>query len=211
MKIFTALVSFLLCFILHASAQTNLSEVSLEYAVESLSKSNAVASTTFRQSIWIKSHLSKSVFNGPSGSETVIYDARSKSGVILREYAAQKILIELNESDWNDYLQSSKAQDFKQGNEQKQLGEYSCWKATGTNGNLALTIWYTQQFRISHAEYGLYYPALNGLPVQIETCQKNECLRYELKSLKTESIPSSVFEYNKKDYRIIQYKATKKG
>lgn len=182
----------------------------MEYTVESIAKSNSVAPTVFRQSIWIKSHLSKSVFNGPSGSETVIYDARSKSGVILREYAGQKILIELNESDWNDYLRSSKSQIFKKGNEQMRLGEYSCRKASGTDGNLMLTVWYTQQFRIAHAEYGLYYSALDGLPVQIEACQKNECLRYVLKSLQTESIPSSLFEYNRKEYRIIQYKEAKK-
>lgn len=210
MKLFSVLVSFLLCLEFHASAQTNLTEVYLEYTVESIAKSNAASPTIFRQSIWIKSHLSKSVFNGPSGSETVIYDARSKSGVILREYAGQKILIELNESDWNDYLQSSKSQIFNQGNEEKRLGEYSCRKASGTDGNLSLTVWFTQQFKIVHAEYGLYYPALKGLPVQIDACQKNDCLRYELKSLKTESIPSFVFEFSRKDYRVIPYKETKK-
>ncbi len=182
----------------------------MEYAVIPLAKSESDVST-LRQSIWVKSHLSKSVFYGPSGSETVIYDARSKSGVILREYAGQKILIELNETDWNDYSRSSKSQVFKKGIEQNRVGEYLCQKATGTDGDLSLTVFYAQQFRIAHAEYGLYYPDLDGLPVRIDACQKNECLRYELKSLKTESIPSSVFEFSRKDYRVVPYKSTKKG
>jgi hypothetical protein len=194
------------------SAQTILSEASMVYEVKSVSKNNPTPRGTFQQHIWIKGHLSKSVFMSPSGRETVIYDARAKSGVILKEYAGQKILIELGEADWNDYQRSEKMLDFKQEKEQIKLGDYQCRMAVGTHENLNLSVWYTPNFKIAHAEFGLYYPALDGLPVQIHTCQQQDCLHYELKSLQTESIPSSVFEYNRKDYRVIQYKdAVKKG
>lgn len=195
-----------------ASAQTILTEAAMVYEVKSVSKNNATLRGTFQQNIWIKGHLSKSVFISPSGRETVIYDARAKSGVILKEYASQKILIELGESDWNDYQRSVKTLVFKQENEITKRGEYPCMKAIGANGNQNLVIWFTSNFKVAHAEFGLYYPSLDGLPIRIENCQQGDCLHYELKSLQTESIPASIFEYNRKDYRVIQYKdAVKKG
>src|SRR6476661_995320 len=106
MKFFkTGFVAILLFTCIGASAQKVISEGTLLYNISIQTGSSEPrmadmldgATTT----IYIKGNQSRSELISGLGSEVTIYDSRKGTGVILKDYSGQKLMITLTRDDWD--------------------------------------------------------------------------------------------------------------
>src|SRR5450432_1351452 len=106
MKLYSAILLFICIFTsLDSFAQKNLSEGSLVYniSVETGSTQPKMAdmldgATT---TVYLKGSESRTEMISGLGSEATIYNAATGSGVILKDYSGQKLMITLSPQEWD--------------------------------------------------------------------------------------------------------------
>jgi hypothetical protein len=90
-----------------ASAQKTMSEGGITYnlVIRKAGADTAVAANTLGAATvteYVKGSLSRTDMSSTLGSESILHDAKSGDGVILKEYSGQKLMITLTKSNWLD-------------------------------------------------------------------------------------------------------------
>src|SRR5665647_3368901 len=138
--------------------QKNLTEGSLVYnmSVETGSAEPKMAdmldgATT---TISIKGNQSRVELLSGLGREATIYNAATQSGVILKDYSGQKLMITLTSKEWEDNNKKYEGIVFENTGETSVISGYNCRKATAklTNGT-TFTVFYTSDINISNKSY----------------------------------------------------------
>lgn len=198
-----------------ANAQKTLNEGTLIYnmSVETGSDAPKMAdmldgATT---SIFIKGKQSRVELVSGLGSESSIYNSATQSGFILKDYSGQKLLITLNNKDWENSNKKYEGIVFENTGETSVIAGYNCRKATAKLKNgTTFTVWYTTDVSMGNKDYDPQFKTLPGLAVQYEMTSTKMKFKFTLTKVSYESVPSSKFEMPKSGYRIMTYEETKK-
>ncbi len=94
-------IALLLLLPFSGSAQKRVGDLTLLYnsiITNSKDSGRKIVSTT---AYFLKGNLSRAEVNNSLFSSVTIYDSKAGSGVILREVNGQKLLIRMNEENWN--------------------------------------------------------------------------------------------------------------
>ena len=92
-------------------AQKTISEGTIVYNISTQSdnkSSTADPMSGATSTVYIKGSLSRTDMVSPLGKESVIYDEKNASGVILKEYSGQKLMITLTKENWINFYEKVK-------------------------------------------------------------------------------------------------------
>ncbi len=196
-------------------AQKTVSEGTLVYniSIETGSKEPQMAdmldgATT---TIYLKGSQSRSEMVSSLGSEVTIHDSRNGSGVILKDYSGQKLMITLTKEDW--FKKNSKYEGiaFETTNETLNISGYNCKKAIAKlKDGSAFVVYYTTELEIADKDYEYQFKTLPGLALQYEWQSGKMKFKYKLSKINFDAVPASKFEIPKSGYRVMTYAETKK-
>jgi len=210
-------IIFLFSFVLISSsttAQKSFTEGTLVYnmSVETGSGEPKIAdmfdgATT---TIYLKGMISRTELVSSLGSEATIYNASTGSGVILKDYSGQKLMITLTSQNWTQNNSKYEGIVFENTGTTENIAGFSCKKAIAKlkNGE-SFTVYYTSEVNVANKSYDSQFKTLPGLPVQYEMQSGKMILKFTLASISYNPVPSSKFEIPKSGYRVLTYDETK--
>lgn len=200
---------------LDTSAQKTLREGTLVYnmAVETGSGEPKMAdmldgATT---TIYLSGGLSRVELVSGLGKEATIHNADNGTGVILKDYSGQKLMITLTAAQWKENNQKYDGITFENTGETKVITGYNCKKAIAKLKNgTSFTVFYTNDVKMLNNSYDAQFKNLPGLAVQYEMVTGKMKFRFTLSKINFNPVAASLFEIPKSGYRIMKYEETKK-
>lgn len=162
-------------------------------------------SATYR--LYLKGALTKSEFINSIGTETTIFNSKTETGVILKEYSGQKLLVNLTKQDWLFQNQLFMNLDFKFSNQSKKIEgkDYSIAIAQLQDGG-KLTVYYDPSIYVMNNNYTIAFSGIKGLPVQFENLSNGINYVYKLREINYEILSQNNFDTPNSGYRVITYK-----
>ena len=198
------------------NAQKTLAEGTLVYnmSVETGSGAPKIAdmfdgATT---NINLKGPMSRTELVSSLGREATIHDASKGTGVILKDYSGQKLMITLTAQDWAQNNDKYEGIVFENTKETQKIAGFNCKKAIAKLKNgTSFTVFYTTEVNLANKSYDAQFKTLPGLPVQYEMQTGNMKLKFTLASINYNPVPASKFEIPTSGYRVLTYDETKKN
>jgi GLPGLI family protein len=198
----------------NANAQKTLNEGTLVYnmSVETGSPEPKMAdmldgATT---TIYLKGKQSKVELVSGLGKEATIYNAATGSGVILKDYSGQKLMITLTPQEWETNNSKYEGIAFENTGETSVIAGFSCKKAIAKLKNgTSFTVFYTTDVALSNKSYDAQFKTLPGLAVQYEMQSGKMKFKFTLSKISYDAVPVAVFEIPKTGYRVLTYEETK--
>lgn len=195
-------------------SQKNLSEGSLVYniSVETGSTQPKMAdmldgATT---TVYLKGNQSRTEMVSGLGSEATIYNATTGSGVILKDYSAQKLMITLTPEDWSKNNKKYDGITFENTGETAVIDGFDCKKAIAKlKDGSSFTVYYTTDVKLANKDYDYQFKTLPGLAVQYEMQSGKMKFKFTLSKINYSLVPASKFEIPKSGYRVLTYEETK--
>ncbi|MDB5222011.1 MAG: hypothetical protein JWN83_678 [Chitinophagaceae bacterium] len=197
------------------SAQKIISEGTLLYNISIQTGSNEPkmadmldgATTT----IYIKGSQSRSELVSGLGSEVTIYDSKKGSGVILKDYSGQKLMITLTKDDWDKKNSKYEGITFETTNETLNIAGYNCKRAIAKlRDGSSFVVYYTPEVEVADKNYDSQFKNLPGLALQYEWQSGKMRFKYTLSKINFDVVPTSKFDIPKSGYRVMTYGETKK-
>ena len=198
-----------------ASAQKVISEGTLVYNISIQTGSGEPkmadmldgATTT----IYIKGSQSRSELVSGLGSEVTIYDSKNGSGVILKDYSGQKLMITLTKDDWDKKNSKYEGITFETTNETLNIAGYNCKKAIAKlKDGSSFVVYYTPELEVADKGYDSQFKNLPGLALQYEWQSGKMKFKYTLSKINFDAVSSIKFDIPKSGYRVMTYGETKK-
>jgi GLPGLI family protein len=207
-RIFTSLLFAFFC--IQANAQKLLSEGSIVYDVSVQTNAatpgladgfdGAIAS------VFIKGNLSRSEVRTALGNSTTIFDSRTGSGVVLREFGAQKLLIRLTKANWADKNKRYEGITFTRMPEKKVIAGYSCIRAIAKmKDGTTFSVFFTEEILTENKEYDAQFKDLPGIPLEFESVSGKVVIRYTANKISFDPIPVQRFDIPRSGYREMTY------
>lgn len=210
------LLLFIVCFftVLYSSAQKTLSEGSLIYniSVETGSAEPKMAdmldgATT---TVFLKGNMSRTEMVSGLGSEATIHNATTGSGVILKDYSGQKLMITLTPEEWEKNNRKYEGITFENSGETTVIEGFNCKKAVAKlKDGSTFTVYYTTDVTLSNKNYDYQFKTLPGLAVQYEMQSGKMKFKFTLSKINYDAVPAAKFEIPKSGYRVLSYEETK--
>jgi GLPGLI family protein len=161
--------------------------------------------------IYVKGTQSRSELVSGLGSEVTIYDSQKGSGVILKDYSGQKLMITLTREDWDKKNSKYEGITFETTNETLNIAGYDCKKAIAKlRDGSSFVVYYTPELEVADKNYDSQFKNLPGLALQYEWQSGKMRFKYTLSKINFDVVPASKFDIPKSGYRIMTYAETKK-
>ncbi len=210
-------ILFIVCsfLVLFTQAQKTLNEGTLIYniSVETGSAEPKMAdmldgATT---TVYLKDNMSRTEMVSGLGSEATIHNATTGSGVILKDYSGQKLMITLTPQDWEKNNKKYDGITFENSGETSVIEGFNCRKAMAKlKDGSTFTVYYTTDVALSNKNYDYQFKTLPGLAVQYEMQSGKMKFKFTLSKINYDNVPDAKFEIPKSGYRILSYDETKK-
>ena len=216
MKILKTGIYFLLILLSFAAkAQKTISEGTLVYNISietgSIEPKMADMLDGATTTIFIKGSQSRSEMVSGLGSEAPIYDSKKGSGVILKDYSGQKLMITLDKNDWDKKNSKYEGIIFEPTNETMTIAGYNCKKVIAKlKDGSAFLVFYTSDIQPANKDYDYQFKNLPGLAMQYEWQSGKMKFKYTLSKINFDAVASSQFDIPKAGYRTMTYAETKK-
>jgi GLPGLI family protein len=160
--------------------------------------------------IYLKGAKSKTELISSLGREATIYDASAGTGVILKDYSGQKLMITLTAANWEENNKKYDGIVFENTGESATIAGFNCKKAIAKLKNgTSFTVFYTAEVNPVNKSYDAQFKALPGLPVQYEMQSGKMKFKFTLSKISYNNVPASAFEIPKSGYRVLTYEETK--
>ncbi len=198
-----------------SKAQKIISEGALVYNISIQTGSNEPkmadmldgATTT----IYLKGTQSRSELVSGLGSEVTIYDSKRGSGVILKDYSGQKLMITLTKEDWDKKNSKYEGITFETTNETMEIAGYTCKKAVAKlRDGSSFVVYYTSELEVADKDYDSQFKNLPGLALQYEWQSGKMKFKYTLSKINFDAVSASKFDIPKSGYRVMTYSETKR-
>lgn len=161
--------------------------------------------------IYIKGSQSRSELVSGLGSEVTIYDSKKGSGVILKDYSGQKLMITLTKEDWDKKNSKYEGITFESTNETLTIAGYNCRKAVAKlKDGSSFVVYYSPEIEVADKDYDSQFKNLPGLALQYEWQSGKMKFKYTLSKINFDVIAVSKFDIPKSGYRVMTYSETKK-
>jgi len=192
-------------------SQKRLGDLTLVYnstITNTKDSSRKISSTT---SFFIKGNLCRSEVISNLFSSVTIYDSKTGSGVLLKEVNGQKLLIRMNEDNWNEKNRRYANLNFTKTNESKSIAGYFCSQAkASTPDGFDITVFYTRDLIPENKFYDPPFKNLEGLPLEYELTKGDLHIKYTLVSINLNPVPASKFDIPTSGYRELTYEESLK-
>lgn len=214
MKIIAVLI-FVTVFHTCVFAQKTISEGTLIYAISTetagkTGQSDPLSGAT--NTVYLKGSLSKTEMASPLGKETSIYDAKNGTGVILKEYSGQKLMITLTKDNWLNHNKKFEGIVFTPSGETKEIAGYTCTKAIGKlKDGSDIIVYYTADVALNDKNYNPLVKNLPGLVTEYQFESGKMKFKYTLTSVDAGAVPVSKFEIPKAGFRTMTYDESRLG
>lgn len=160
--------------------------------------------------IYLKGKGSRVELVSGLGKEATIYNASSGSGVILKDYSGQKLMITLTSQEWEANNKKYEGIVFENTGETGVISGFSCRKAIAKLKNgTSFTVFYTTDVNVSNKSYDAQFKTLPGLAVQYEMQSGKMKFKFTLSKISYATVSDSKFEIPKSGYRVLTYQETK--
>jgi hypothetical protein len=201
-KIFILLFSFC-C--LQIQAQKRFSEGAIRYEVSMKTlQSSVLSKADFIQ--MVKGSHYRSELSNQLGKTTTIFDNREGTGCILREYGAQKIMIPINETQWDVKIGRNEIVQFVFSNETKEINGYTCKMASAQiSDSSSIVVCFTEDILPETSGMELQFSQLPGIVLEYSSTKKNLQVTYTAKSINFEPIPVQKFDQPKSGFRVLNF------
>jgi GLPGLI family protein len=216
MKILKAgFIMILFLSVITVKAQKVISEGNLIYNISIQTGSNEPKMADMLDgattAIYIKGAQSRSELVSGLGSEVTIYDSKKGSGVILKDYSGQKLMITLTKDDWDKKNSKYEGITFETTSETLIIAGYNCKKAIAKlKDGSSFVVYYTSEIEVADKDYDYQFKNLPGLALQYEWQSGKMKFKYTLSKINFDVVPVSKFDIPKSGYRVMTYAETKK-
>jgi GLPGLI family protein len=162
--------------------------------------------------IYLKGNKSRTELVSSLGREATIHDASKGTGVILKDYSGQRLMITLTAANWAQNNSKYEGIIFQNTAETKTIAGFNCKKAIAKlkNGE-SFTVYYTTEVSPVNKSYDAQFKTLPGLPVQYEMESGKMKLKFTLASINYNLVSASKFEIPTSGYRVLTYDETKQN
>jgi GLPGLI family protein len=193
------------------NSQKRVGDLSLLYnsvITNTRDSSKKISSTT---GYFLKGNLSRAEVTSNMFTSVTIFDSKTGSGVLLKEVNGQKLLIRMNEENWNQKNKRLLNLNFTKTNETKTIAGYACVGATAsTPDGLEITVFYTRDLIPENKIYDPAFKNLDGLPLEYEMKKGVLHIKYSLASINLNPVPASKFDIPTSGYREMTYEESLK-
>jgi GLPGLI family protein len=159
--------------------------------------------------VYLKGNLSRTDMSSALGSESTILDSKTGSGVILKEYSGQKLMITLTKENWAEKNKKYESLVFTESGETKNIAGYNCKMAVAKLNDGNLVLFYTTELVPANKEYAGTFKNLPGLAVQYEFQTSKSTYTYTLAKINFDVVAASRFDIPKSGYRVMTYEENK--
>jgi len=188
-----------------------ISEMTLVYDYTAGTGKPSSSGDNATHTIYIKGSKSRSEIVASNFSSTVIFDASTSFGVILKEVSGQKLLIRMNPDNWKERNGRYDGVVYKPTGETKEIAGYKCLKAVAqTKWGATITVFYTRDIVPENKEYDPPFRNLDGLPLEYELTNGDFKIKYRVSRISLNPVPASKFDIPKSGYREMNYEESKK-
>ena len=196
-------------------AQKTLSEGTIVYdiTVQTGSKEPQLADMFdgVTTTLYLKGSQSRIEMITPLGSTITLKDAKSNTGVVLKEYGNQKLLIHMTKDDWGDLDKKYAGITFTPQNETKNIAGYSCQKAIAKlKDGTSFIVFYTKELVTENKDYDYQFKSLPGLPLEYESSVGNLKVKYTASKITFDPVPVQKFNIPVSGYRELTYQESTK-
>jgi GLPGLI family protein len=161
--------------------------------------------------IYIKNSQTRSEMLSGLGSESTIHDSKTGTGVILKDYSGQKLMISLTKDDWEKKNKKYEEITYETTNETSVIAGYNCIKAIAKlKDGTSFVVYYSPDLKVANKEYDYPFKTLPGLAMQYEWQSGKMKFKYTLSKINFDPVPISKFEIPKSGYRIMSFDETQK-
>lgn len=156
--------------------------------------------------VYLKGNSSRTDMASSLGKEITIFNSKSNSAVILKEFSGQKLMITLTKDNWVSKNKQNSGLKFELINESKVVAGYTTRKAIAkTAEGRSFVVYYTTDLIPANKEYDATFANLPGLPVEYEIESGKTKFRYTLSKISYEPVLVSQFDFPTTGYRIMTY------
>ena len=216
LKAGTVTIYVLFLNVLHIHAQKIISEGTLVYniSIQTGDKEPKIAdmldgATT---TVYIKGNQTRSEMLSGLGSESTIHDAKSGSGVILKDYSGQKLMITLSQNDWEKKNKKYEGLTYEITDETNVIAGYNCKKAIAKlKDGTSFIVYFSPDLKVANKEYDYPFKTLPGLAMQYEWQSDKTNFKYTLSKVSFDPVESSKFDIPSSGYRVLTFEETQKN
>jgi len=196
-------------------SQKTISEGTVMYDMEMQSKTgnkSANGLTGSKTTVYLKGGFSRVEMSSPLGTETTLFNAKTGTGAILKEYSGQKLMVTLTKKNWDARNAKYEGIIFEKVNETKVIEGYNCNKAVAKlkDGGM-LTVFYTPDLVPMNKEYSQAFKNLPGFPLEYEIETDKSIFKYRVARVDFSPIATTRFDLPKTGYRVMTYDENKSG
>jgi GLPGLI family protein len=220
-KTFIHLYFFLLSllFAVPALAQKKLTEGTILYDITINNGSDKPQNAEFldgaTNAVYIKAGKVRTEMVSSLGTQSTIIDQTGgkKQVTILKEYGAQKFMINLTASDWADLNNKYETVTFTYDpSATKAIQGFTAKKAVGKLADgTSFTVWYTPDITVDNRDFQYANRNVPGLALEYETNVGNLKVVYTVSKLNFSPVPQAKFDLPKTGFRVMTYQESKGG
>ena len=159
-----------------------------------------------KASIQLRGGLSRSELVSALGRTVTIYDHRAGTGVVLREFGQQKILIRMGKADWAQKNQRYEGMRFEYGTETKMVAGFPCERAAAVQpAGSRFTVWFARGLVAENAAFDPQFSRLPGTALEYESSVGGIRVKYSAVTVSFDPVPILRFEVPKSGYREMSF------
>jgi GLPGLI family protein len=184
-----------------ANAQRNIAEATIVYDIKA-DAFNGTASST----VYVKGNNTRTEMLSALGKETTVFNSKTNSAVILKEFSGQKLMITLTKENWKAKNIQYNNIKFELTDETKIIGAYNTKKAIGRMADgKTFEVYFAPDLVPANKEYDPTFSNLPGLAIQYEIESGKMKFRYTLSKINYDAVPVSLFDFPTSGYRVMTY------
>jgi len=156
--------------------------------------------------VYIKGNQSRTELKSAIGSSTTIYDSKASTGVVIREFGSQKLLIRMNAKNWADKNKKYDGMTFTKTGETKKIAGYNCEQAIAKlSDGSSFTVFYTTELILENKGADGQFRNLPGVPLEYESVMGNLKVKYSANKVSFDPVNTQRFEIPTSGYREMTY------
>jgi GLPGLI family protein len=158
--------------------------------------------------VFLKTNQALSELKSVLLNQTIIYDGKNASAVILKESGDQKFIINLTPDNWIHYNRKYDGVTYTFTNETKIVAGFPCKQAIGKlKDGTEFTVYYASNLNSAIKGYEYQFKGLPGVALEYEVQNGTMKVKYTAAKVTFSPVPAFKFDVPKSGYRILDYKS----
>jgi GLPGLI family protein len=196
------------------SAQKRLTEATISYDIV-INTNNAAPQAAdlldgATSVIYLKGNSSRAEMVSSLGTQSTIVDGKTGGVTVLKDYGAQKYMINMTAANWRESNKKYEGISFTYVDEFKTISGYNCQKAIGRLADSStFTVYFTKDLVPVNKDFQYLNKNLPGLAMQYEASLGKMKVTYTVASINFNPVPQIKFDLPKSGYRVMTYEESR--